>query len=256
MKFIQTAQRVSETDPSDNFVFQRSILAYIEAAKLVSGTVLEIGTGSGYGLEIISSKSERFITIDKNDCVDESKMPENTLFIKMKAPRLYGFADNSIDFVITFQLIEHIRKDEILINEINRVLKKGGKLILTTPNKPKSLTRNPWHVREYTANELEELLKKKFQEIKKFGVVGNEKVHAYYEKNKRSVEKISRFDILNLQYVLPRQILQIPYDILNRINRKRLLKDNFELVSDIKMEDYSIQDADNDCIDLFFIAEK
>ena len=46
MSLIQTAERVSQKDLSDNFVFQRSILAYYEAAKIVSGNVLEIGTGN------------------------------------------------------------------------------------------------------------------------------------------------------------------------------------------------------------------
>ncbi|MBK6641847.1 MAG: hypothetical protein IPG39_11760 [Bacteroidetes bacterium] len=60
----------------------------------------------------------------------------------------------------------------------------------------------------------------------------------YYRKNRASVEKITRFDIFNLQYRLPRQLLQIPYDILNRMNRRKLLQSNTSLVSDIKMEDY------------------
>ena len=45
MKKIATAQRVSR-EISDNFVFQRSLLAYHEAARLVGGEVLEIGTQS------------------------------------------------------------------------------------------------------------------------------------------------------------------------------------------------------------------
>ena len=57
---IQTAERVSQSDVSDNFVFQRSYLAYVEAAKLVSGKVLEIGTGSGYGIELLRIKPIHF----------------------------------------------------------------------------------------------------------------------------------------------------------------------------------------------------
>lgn len=58
MALIQTAERVSHIDASDNYVFQRSLFAYAEAAKLVHGKVLEIGTGSGYGIEMIASKAE------------------------------------------------------------------------------------------------------------------------------------------------------------------------------------------------------
>ncbi len=65
MTNIQTAERVSHKDLSDNYVFQRSLLAYRFAASIVSGTVLEIGTGSGYGLENIASAASQFITVDK-----------------------------------------------------------------------------------------------------------------------------------------------------------------------------------------------
>jgi hypothetical protein len=78
----------------------------------------------------------------------------------------------------------------------------------------------------------------------------------YYIKNKASVKRITRFDVFNLQYRLPRQLLQIPYDILNRLNRKKLLKSNTELVTGITHEDYNIREADDSCFDLFFIAEK
>ena len=64
MSTIATAERVS-LEKSDNYVFQRSVLAYHRAAELVEGDILEIGTGSGYGVEIIAPKATRFITIDK-----------------------------------------------------------------------------------------------------------------------------------------------------------------------------------------------
>ena len=56
---LQTAERVSGRDVSDNYVFQRSLLAYHYAAERVSGVVLEIGTGSGYGVEVIAPRAER-----------------------------------------------------------------------------------------------------------------------------------------------------------------------------------------------------
>ena len=47
MTKINTAERVS-AEASDNFVFQRSLLAYHAAAERIAGDVLEIGTGSGF----------------------------------------------------------------------------------------------------------------------------------------------------------------------------------------------------------------
>ena len=258
MKIIQTAERVSDKDLSDNYVYQRSLLAYIETAKLVSGDVLEIGTGSGYGIDIISKKARKFVTIDKNIAFPAEKLEQNknVEFINIKVPPLTGIQDSSFDFVITFQVIEHIKNDKKFIDEIYRVLKKNGKLIVTTPNKKMSLTRNPWHIREYTVDELEKLLLTKFQDVEKAGIFGNDKIMKYYENNKKSVEKITRFDIFNLQYNLPRQLLQIPYDILSRINRKKLLKNNTKLVEEISMNDYYLNEAGDNCFDLFYIASK
>ena len=73
------------------------------------------------------------------------------------------------------------------------------------------------------------------------GVFGNEKVMRYYEKNKESVLKITKWDIFNMQYWLPRWILQIPYDILNRFNRQILKNSNEAMVSKINISDYIIK---------------
>lgn len=55
MSRINTAERISR-ETSDNFVFQRSLLAYHAAAERVGGDSLEIGTGSGYGIEVIAPR--------------------------------------------------------------------------------------------------------------------------------------------------------------------------------------------------------
>ncbi len=44
------------------------------------------------------------------------------------------FKDNSFDCVISSQVIEHIQYDESLFNEMRRVLRTGGTLILGTPD--------------------------------------------------------------------------------------------------------------------------
>ena len=254
MAKIHTAERVSNRDASDNYVFQRSILAYYKAAELVNGDVLEIGTGMGYGVEVVAPAADKYVTIDKS-CAYNVELPANAEFRQMTVPPL-DFADESFDYVISFQVIEHIKNDKEFVAEVSRVLRKGGKFIVSTPNAPMSLTRNPWHVREYKAEELKELLSKEFSQIDMMGVSGNEKIMEYYEANRRGVERITRFDILDLQHRLPRWMLQIPYDILNRLNRRRLLDQNNELTSSITMEDYSIEAVTEECFDLYFIAQK
>ena len=250
---IKTAERVSR-DVTDNFVFQRSKLAYVEAAKRVQGRVLEIGTGTGYGIDIIAPNVEHFVTMDKTRSEELGAMPTNVEFVQGVVPPL-PFADESFDYVVSFQVIEHIKRDNEFVREVHRVLKKGGKFIVSTPNRPMSLTRNPWHVREYTAEQFSARLSD-FAEVEALGVAGNERVWSYYEKNRESVERITRFDIFRMQWWMPRWVLQIPYDILNRLNRRRLHSENRTLTENIVMEDYSLQGVDDKCFDLFYVATK
>ncbi len=251
MTKIQTAERVSQNETSDNYVFQRSLLAYLEAAKHVHGKVLEIGTGSGYGIEHISTVAEEFVTVDKHPVPTELILGhENVKFFQAKAPRLDIFPSDYFDFVISFQVIEHISQDDLFIQEIKRVLKPGGKVILTTPNRLMSLTRNPWHVREYTHLELENLLKPLFSEVNVLGVSGDSKVMSYYEENKKGVQQFLKWDIFKMNQWLPRFLLRIPYDWSNRRNRKNISEHGKEITS----SNYLISEFDDSCFDLFCIA--
>ena len=255
MSNIATAERVS-LEKSDNYVFQRSVLAYHRAADIVEGDILEIGTGMGYGVEIIAPRAKRFISIDK-DLPQNILQLENVEYFDMEVPPI-DFENCSFDAVVSFQVIEHIEEDIEFVREVARVLRPGGKFVVSTPNAPMSLTRNPWHVREYNADELRNILECHFSKVTAYGVVGDETIMSYYRKNRHSVRRITRFDVLDLQHRLPRKMLQLPYDLLNRLNRKLLHKKNTALTESITMDNYSIVPYNEGmmCFDLFFVAEK
>ena len=177
-------------------------------------------------------------------------------FMAMNFPPLQGIGDNTFDSCLSLQVIEHIRDDAGFVREIFRVLKPGGVAMITTPNRKMSLTRNPWHIREYDPESLARLVSGIFGNAEMLGITGNEKVMNYHEENRKSVNSITRFDILKLQYRLPAAVLKIPYELMNRLNRNRLKQNHTRLVTDITYEDYLVTDHPGEALDLLCLMRK
>ena len=258
MAKVYTTEITSEEITSDNPVHQRLFKAYVVAKDYVQGDVLEVGCGEGRGVSLLMRQARSFTAIDKMEEVinDLQKKYPAGKFMSMNIPPFGLLKDDSYDSVVSFQVIEHIKDDLTYLQEIHRVMKSGAIALLTTPNRKMSLSRNPWHVREYLASELTTLASKIFSHVEMKGITGNEKVMDYYEQNKKSVQRIMRWDFLNLQYRLPAALLRVPYEILNRKNRNKLQTADTTLVANIQHTDYLVVDDATEALDLLLIVRK
>lgn len=258
MAKVYTTEITSDQLPSDNPLHQRLLKAYVAVQDLVKGDLLEVGCGEGRGIDLVINKVKSYTAIDKIEGIirELRKKYPSGKFLSANIPPFQGLEDNSFDTVISFQVIEHIKDDKFFLKEINRVLKPGGTAYLTTPNRIMSLSRNPWHIREYTADELLKLARECFNTAEMKGIGGDDLVMKYYERNKKSVERIARMDIFDLQHRLPASLLRIPYEILNRWNRDKLQGADDELVAAIRHENYPVTDEGASALDLFLIAQK
>lgn len=258
MAKVFTTEITSETIQSDNPIHQRLYKAYVVATEFVSGNLLEVGCGEGRGINLLKPLVRHYTAIDKIEGVIEGLKPQHPgcTFIASDIPPFPIPEDESFDCVISFQVIEHIRDDLYFLKEIHRMLKPSGIALLTTPNRRMSLSRNPWHIREYVPGELRSLAAGVFREVTVRGISGSEKVMNYYKENKASVRRFTRWDIFDLQYRLPAALLKIPYEILNRMNRNTLQKRNDRLVSGIRHEDYQVTDDAENALDLLLIVRK
>jgi len=257
MSKIYTTEITSDQLASDNPLHQRLLKPYVVADQWVKGDLLEVGCGEGRGIQRLLPAITSYTAIDKiAAAVDElkAKYPSGK-FVAGNLPPL-PFPDAAYDAVVSFQVIEHIRDDRAFLKEIHRVLRPGGVALITTPNRAMSLSRNPWHIREYIPAELARLASGIFPSVEMKGISGNDKVMEYHEKNRAAVKRMMRWDVLNLQYRLPAAVLRIPYDILNRLNRNRLHQGADSLVTGITHEDYFLTSHPEKALDLFLMVRK
>jgi SAM-dependent methyltransferase len=253
-----TTEIASDKLISDNPIHQRLLKAYIATKPWISGDLLEVGCGEGRGVEELLPLAASYLGLDKiGEVIDMLKAKYAGVdFRQAVIPPFVGFGDNSYDTIVSFQVIEHIENDKLFLEEFYRMLKPGGKAIISTPNITHTLSRNPWHVREYTPQQLIDLAKGIFDKVEAKGIGGNEKVWAYHDANRKSVQKIMRFDIFDLQHKLPASVLRMPYEILNRMNRNKLHQQQGKSVVEITHEDYPVVEDPMKGLDLFYILWK
>ena len=254
---LKTAERANNNSFINNYVFQRHLFAYKEIPNeyLRHKNVLELGCGEGYGMESVAPEANFYLAVDKKK-PSHDRFPANTSFQKCKLPQLTKIADQSFDTVICFQVIEHIKDDHRLLLEIRRVLRPGGYLLLTTPNRCMSLTRNPFHIREYLPEEIETLIAEYFRTSQVEGIYGNRRVMSYYEENRRSVRMFERLDVFRLRERLPLPLLRILYTLFNNINRYLLLRKVEDLTGEINFDDFYRHRLSQECLDYFITAGK
>ena len=147
---------------------------YAIALELVQNkNVLDIACGEGYGSWLLAKAAAKIIAVDNNVRVVEKAKKKYVLphleFLAGSVDKIPA-ADHQFDVVVSFETIEHVSAQDEMLKEIKRVLKPGGILLISTPDKKnytdKRGTRNPYHIKELYAEEFEALLKMFFSDIK------------------------------------------------------------------------------------------
>ena len=161
--------------------------AYDEAAKMAHNkTVLDLGCNTGYGTRVLGVQAKEVIGVDMSPQViaeARRRFGANGIQIRLVDGICLPFEDQKFDLVVSFQVIEHITDYDIYLSETKRVLAPGGIVMFTTPNARIRLDSDmkPWnrfHVREFGAYELAELLQTYFPRVVVRGLFASEYLYA------------------------------------------------------------------------------
>ena len=135
-----------------------------------SNTVLDIGCGDGYLMSLLSNFNDNVYGIDYERTA--IKIARNKLCNFHNCTVLQAscyetpFPDSYFDLIILSDVIEHLSFPTDCINEISRILKPAGTLLITTPKWRQDRMWDEVHFKEYTSLELENMLLPSFNNIK------------------------------------------------------------------------------------------
>ncbi|MBC2607229.1 class I SAM-dependent methyltransferase [Pelagicoccus albus] len=134
------------------------------------GNVLDLACGSGYGSRILAEKAEAVTGIDiSEEAIKSASATYKKSNLKYKIANCYDtkLPAESFDYIISFETIEHLDSPELLLDEVKRILKPDGLLIISSPDKleytDKSPVKNEFHKKELYHEELKKELELRFK---------------------------------------------------------------------------------------------
>ncbi|MBM3801013.1 MAG: methyltransferase domain-containing protein [Acidimicrobiia bacterium] len=134
--------------------------------------VLDVGCGTGYGAAWVARWANKVVALDlsmESVAFAKKNYPAQNLEFLVSDCRKIALAPQTVDTALCFEVIEHLAEQEALLEEIKRVLRPEGVLVISTPNRiyytEERNERNPFHVRECDIDQFRTLLQGSFANV-------------------------------------------------------------------------------------------
>lgn len=136
-----------------------------------TGKLLDIGCGLGSFVRFIKAKFPKLditgIDFSKFAIEKAKELDDRITYHVGNTYRMDMFKDNTFNYVIASEILEHLSYPEKMLKEIKRVLKPGGMVVVSTPNpKEDGTLYSVEHIKEYAPQETEYMLRKYFEDIR------------------------------------------------------------------------------------------
>lgn len=150
---------------------------YAVARDLVGGLdVLDAACGEGYGSALLASVAKSVIGVDlSTEAIEHASARYSSGRLRFQVADCLAlpFEQDSFDCIVSFETLEHLQDHQGLMSEFRRVLKPGGFLVISSPDKAVYTeiqeNQNEFHVRELYRAEFEALLLENFPAYRLWG---------------------------------------------------------------------------------------
>lgn len=208
-----TGERVTTAAGGFNPTWQRHVAAYaIADGHLPPGRVLDLGCGIGHSYGLLAPRETVGVDISPEALEDQDR---ETVVADM---RRLPFGAAEFASVLSVQSLEHVPDPDRVISEVARVLRDDGAAMFITPNRltlgrPDEII-DPYHFREFDSDELAELCRERFSEVRSFGLFGSPRYMAIFDAERAKLDRLLAKDPLRLRRHVPLRAKQWLYDTM------------------------------------------
>jgi 2-polyprenyl-3-methyl-5-hydroxy-6-metoxy-1,4-benzoquinol methylase len=172
-----TGERTLPDVPAENYWFRRHLAVYEWVAERCAGRdVVDMACGEGYGVEVLARRARHVTGVDANpEAHEHARLKYTRPGVRFERDLVESY-DEDCDAVVFLQTIEHVPDPEAVLTHFRSMLRPGGSVYVSTPNlltlAPPGAQKsdNPWHLREYRAEEFRALCAAVFGEVELYGV--------------------------------------------------------------------------------------
>lgn len=174
-----TGERTLPDVPAENYWYRRHLAVYEWiGARVLGRRVLDMACGEGYGSEVLSRTAASVVGVDANpEAFEHARLRYRRQNLTFERGMVETFGEpEAFDVVVFLQTIEHVQDPVAVLGHFRDLLAPGGMAYVTTPNlltlAPPGAEKsdNPWHIKEYRADEFEALCRTLFAEVEVLGL--------------------------------------------------------------------------------------
>jgi 2-polyprenyl-3-methyl-5-hydroxy-6-metoxy-1,4-benzoquinol methylase len=181
-----TGERTLPDVPEENYWFRRHLVVYEWIAERVRGLrVVDMACGEGYGSDVLARSAASVVGVDANpDAHEHARLRYRRGHLRFERELVETFSE-PCDAVVFLQTIEHVHDPGAILEHFESMLVPGGVAYVSTPNlltlAPPGAEKsdNPWHLKEYRAEEFRRLCEDHFAEVEMLGLFHARKLRAH-----------------------------------------------------------------------------
>jgi len=119
---------------------------YYSAKKILSGSsVLDIGSGRGVFSQFLDPSTD-YTGLELSTAAVKLAKESNINVINSTIEEFVKTTNKQFDYIVSFQVLEHIENISSFIVAIKKALKDGGKIIFAVPNNESFISKTPNHI--------------------------------------------------------------------------------------------------------------
>jgi 2-polyprenyl-3-methyl-5-hydroxy-6-metoxy-1,4-benzoquinol methylase len=184
-----TGERTLPDVPAENYWFRRHLVVYEWIARRAGGMrVVDMACGEGYGSDVLAGTAASVVGVDANpEAHEHARLRYVRPNLRFERDLVESFAE-PCDAVVFLQTIEHVGDPGAILEHFKSMLAAapaGGVAYVSTPNlltlapPGAEKSENPWHVKEYRAEEYRALCEEHFSQVELYGLFHARKLRAH-----------------------------------------------------------------------------